>query len=197
MWWLHGGVPGGDSKWPVCQALHGHTTIWAAFWKSGIWPIDCNIFTNTDFAPSNDTSTTACNVPDSYPVCTNDEWPGHQSWSDDDPMPDLDDDERSSNDENSNANNEIQWTHQLADPTPSVRGHRSFSLLPLSSPTLHLFIYIPPHHLCTIFKDHTHSWRLSGLMVRRLPRSRLTNSRWLPVSPPTRTSTASDGLRMH
>jgi hypothetical protein len=39
----------------------------------------------------------------------------------------------------------------------AVRGHLSFSLLPLSSPTLHLFICIPPHHLCTIFKDHTHS----------------------------------------
>jgi hypothetical protein len=37
----------------------------------------------------------------------------------------------------------------------TVRGHPSISLLPLSSPTLHLFICIPPPHLCTIFKDHT------------------------------------------
>jgi hypothetical protein len=36
-----------------------------------------------------------------------------------------------------------------------VRGHPSISFLPLSSPTLHLFICIPPPHLCTIFKDHT------------------------------------------
>jgi hypothetical protein len=36
-----------------------------------------------------------------------------------------------------------------------VRGHPSISLLPLSSPTLHLFICITPPHLCTIFKDHT------------------------------------------
>jgi hypothetical protein len=36
-----------------------------------------------------------------------------------------------------------------------VRGHLSISLLPISSPTLHLFICIPPPHLCTIFKDHT------------------------------------------
>jgi hypothetical protein len=79
----------------------------------------------------------------------------------------------------------------------SVRGHPSISLLPLSSPTLHLFICNPPHRLYTIFKDHTHSRRLSGPMVRRLPRSRLTNSRRLPVSPPARTSTASDELRMH
>jgi hypothetical protein len=31
----------------------------------------------------------------------------------------------------------------------SVRGHPSVSLLPLSSPTLPLFICIPPPHLCT------------------------------------------------
>jgi hypothetical protein len=36
-----------------------------------------------------------------------------------------------------------------------VRGHPSISLLPLSSLTLHLFICIPPPHLCTIVKDHT------------------------------------------
>jgi hypothetical protein len=36
-----------------------------------------------------------------------------------------------------------------------VRGHPSISLLPLFSPTLHLFICIPLPHLCTIFKDHT------------------------------------------
>jgi predicted aspartyl protease len=40
------------------------------------------------------------------------------------------------------------------DESP-VRGHPSVSLLPLSSPTLHLFICIPLPHLCTIFKDHT------------------------------------------
>jgi hypothetical protein len=34
-------------------------------------------------------------------------------------------------------------------------------------------------------------------MVRRLPRSRLADSRRLPASPPARTSTASDGLRTH
>jgi hypothetical protein len=39
--------------------------------------------------------------------------------------------------------------------TGNVRGHPSISLLPLSSPTLHLFICIPPPHLCTISKDHT------------------------------------------
>jgi hypothetical protein len=38
-----------------------------------------------------------------------------------------------------------------------VRGHLSVSLLPVSSPTLHLPICILPLHLCTIPKDHTHS----------------------------------------
>jgi hypothetical protein len=39
----------------------------------------------------------------------------------------------------------------------NVRGHPSVSLLPISSPTLHLFICIHPPHLCTILKDHIHS----------------------------------------
>jgi hypothetical protein len=43
-----------------------------------------------------------------------------------------------------------------AEPmSADVRGHLFISLLPLSSPTLHLFICIPPPHLCTIFKNHT------------------------------------------
>jgi hypothetical protein len=37
----------------------------------------------------------------------------------------------------------------------TVRGHPSISLLPLSSPTLHLFICISSPHLCTISKDYT------------------------------------------
>jgi hypothetical protein len=78
-----------------------------------------------------------------------------------------------------------------------VRGHPSVSSLPLSSPTFYLCICIPPPHLCTISKDRTYSWRLLGPMVQQLPRSRLTNSHRLPVSPSARTSTASDGLRMH
>jgi hypothetical protein len=78
-----------------------------------------------------------------------------------------------------------------------VRGHPSVSLLPLSSPTFYLCICIPPPHLCTISKEHTYSWRLLGPMVRRLPRSRLTDSRRLPASPSAHTSTASDGLGTH
>jgi hypothetical protein len=62
-----------------------------------------------------------------------------------------------------------------------VRGHLSISLLPTSSPTLHLFICIHPPHLCPILKDHIHSQRLLGPMVQQLP-----------VSPSARTSTASD-----
>jgi hypothetical protein len=78
-----------------------------------------------------------------------------------------------------------------------VRGHLSVSLLPVSSPTLHLFICIHPLHFYTILKDHIHSWWLLGPTVRRLPRSWLTNSWWHPASPSARTSTASDGCRTH
>jgi hypothetical protein len=77
----------------------------------------------------------------------------------------------------------------------SVRRHLSVSLLPLSSPTLHLFICIPPPHLCTSSKDHTSSQRLPGLIVQRLPRSRLTNSRQLPVSHSAHTWATSDEPR--
>jgi hypothetical protein len=62
-----------------------------------------------DFAPSNDTSTTAHDVPDSYPVRAVAEWPQHQSWSDDDLEFDSD------NDENENGN-----TSQSHQPTPSA-----------------------------------------------------------------------------
>jgi hypothetical protein len=78
-----------------------------------------------------------------------------------------------------------------------VRGHPSVSLLPLSSPTLPLSICTPYTHLCIISKDRTYSRRPPSLTGRRLPRSRLTDSRRLPASPPARTSTASDGLRTH
>jgi hypothetical protein len=82
-------------------------------------------------------------------------------------------------------------------PLSSVRGHPSISLLPLSSPTFPLSICTPYPHLCIISKDRTYGRRPPGLMVQRLPRSRLTDSHRLPMSPPARTSTASDGLRMH
>ena len=39
---------------------------------------------DADFAPSDDSSTSARNVLDSYLVHIEDEWPDHQSWSDDD-----------------------------------------------------------------------------------------------------------------
>lgn len=43
------------------------TTIITAFRKSGCWPIDPNMFTEDDFAPSIPTSTSARHVPNSFP----------------------------------------------------------------------------------------------------------------------------------
>jgi hypothetical protein len=103
---------------------------------------------------------------------------------------------------NSRANGTVERSHfdvrqSLFKVVDGVRGHPSVSLLPLSSPTLPLSICTPYTHLCIISKDRTYSRRPPSLTVRRLPRSRLTDSRRLPASPPTRTSTASDGLRTH
>ena len=47
------------------------TTIKQAFKKSGMYPINPEVFTDTDFAPSISTSTSACFVPASYPVSDN------------------------------------------------------------------------------------------------------------------------------
>jgi hypothetical protein len=66
----------------VWQCTFKDTTIHSAFWKSGVWPINHELFQDADFAPSINTSTMTRDVPDSYPVCT-EEWPDHQSWSDD------------------------------------------------------------------------------------------------------------------
>jgi hypothetical protein len=91
----------------------------------------------------------------------------------------------------------VMANQEVARNVTPVRGHPSISLLPLSSPTPHLFICIPSPHLCTIFKDHTSSRSLLGPIVRRLSRSQLTNNCRLPTSAPARTSTASDRLRTH
>jgi hypothetical protein len=53
----------------------------------------------------------------------------------------------------------IPYSHQLFRKAAiqwliDVRGHPSVSLPPLSSPTLPLFICIPPLHLYTISRDH-------------------------------------------
>jgi hypothetical protein len=79
----------------------------------------------------------------------------------------------------------------------TVRGHPSVSLLPLSLPTLPLFICIPPHHLCTSSKDHTSSRRPLGPMVRWLSRSHSTDGCRHPTPLSTLTSEALDKLWMH
>ena len=64
----------------VRQNTFKDTTICAAFRKSGVWPINHNLFQDADFAPSINASTVARDVPDSYPIYA-EEWPDHQSWS--------------------------------------------------------------------------------------------------------------------
>ena len=52
----------------VRQAMFKATTIRKAFKKSGIWPVNQNVFTDEDYAPSLPTSTTAGHVPASFPT---------------------------------------------------------------------------------------------------------------------------------
>jgi len=43
-------------------------TIITAFWKSGCWPINRDVFMDEDYAPSIPTSTSAHYVPSSFPI---------------------------------------------------------------------------------------------------------------------------------
>ena len=66
----------------VREQTFKETTIQMAFRRSGVWPINHNLFTDADFAPSIHTSSTARDVPDSYPVRV-DELTSYQSSSND------------------------------------------------------------------------------------------------------------------
>jgi hypothetical protein len=117
--------------------------IWAAFRKTGIWPINHDAFSNADFAPSVHTSNSAHDVPDSYPVYT-DTWPEHQSRSDDDPISaDEDDNEKDGSDEqrreaHQSAASSSLPTHQLTPP--AITGSSC------TSTTFDLDGPIPPAH---------------------------------------------------
>lgn len=94
----------------VQQRTFKDTTICTTFRKSGVWPINHNLFQDTDFSPSINTSTVAQDVPDSYPVCA-EEWPDHQSWSDDNESSGNDDNEDPSDVIISNANTRQAHQH--------------------------------------------------------------------------------------
>jgi hypothetical protein len=52
----------------VCSKMFKSTMIITAFWKSGYWPANHNVFTDEDYAPSIPMSTSLCHVPSSFPV---------------------------------------------------------------------------------------------------------------------------------
>ena len=118
----------------VRQQSFKATTIRAAFRKTGIWPINRDVFSDKDYAPSIDTSTTSRDVPDSYPVRIDDEWPEHQSWSDDEPVPDSDDNEDTNNNDPSRTPSHqptrfTASTHAFESASPSTsQPFSSFSL---------------------------------------------------------------------
>jgi hypothetical protein len=99
----------------VRQNTFKATTIRAAFRKSGVWPINHNLFTDADFAPSINTSTTARCVPNSYPVHT-EKWPTHQSWSDDESEPEIDSNEDGNPDDGNHENGDNTQSQQHTIP---------------------------------------------------------------------------------
>jgi hypothetical protein len=99
----------------VQQNTFKATTIRAAFRKSGVWPIDHSLFTDADFAPSIDTSTTARYFPNSYPVHT-EKYPIHQSWSDDESEPEIDSDEDGNPDNGNHKNGDNTQSQQCTIP---------------------------------------------------------------------------------
>ncbi|KAE9398013.1 hypothetical protein BT96DRAFT_995323 [Gymnopus androsaceus JB14] len=79
----------------VRDATFKQTIIQAAWRKSGLWPINCDVFQNVDYAPSIPFSTHATLVPESYPY--------HQSFSDTDNDGDNDSSDNDSSDEDNEA----------------------------------------------------------------------------------------------
>ena len=119
----------------VRQDTFKATTIRAAFQKSGAWPINYNHFMDTDFAPSVDTSTMARDVPNSYPVCA-EEWPTHQSWSDDGTENESNSDEE--NDENRDTRQAQRPTIPVA-PSPAATNPWT----PSPIPPAHFYSKVP------------------------------------------------------
>jgi hypothetical protein len=107
----------------VRQQTFKDTTIRAAFRKTGIWPINRDAFADADFAPSVNTSTSARDVPDSYPVHT-DAWPNHHLWSDDNPiLVDEDEDDDSGEQREQAHQPTVSLSLQIRQPAlPAVAG---------------------------------------------------------------------------
>jgi hypothetical protein len=121
----------------VRQKTFKATTIRRAFQKSGAWPINHNIFTDADFAPSTSASSVARDVPNSYPVHT-EGWPTHQSWSGDESEP-----ERDSDDED-NSTHEARDTGQSHDSQQHTIPAAE-SLPPSEIPPARFYSKVPKH----------------------------------------------------
>jgi hypothetical protein len=121
----------------VQQNTFKMTTICGAFRKSRAWPINHDLFTDADFAPSISTSSVACDVPSGYPVHT-EEQPTHQSWSDDKSEPEKD------------SNDEGESKHEARD-TRRSRQHAipaAEALPPSEIPPTCFYSNVPKHSQC-------------------------------------------------
>ncbi|KAH9017432.1 hypothetical protein EDB85DRAFT_2155181 [Lactarius pseudohatsudake] len=133
-------------------------TIVSAFQKSGCWPVNCDVFTDEDYAPSIPTSTSSFHIPNSFPLSY--DIGNHDKSDNKSPTyPTGNPDSSGSDDESSIASNdnvaggiddnELQTISQplsesthTASPQPPLAPHSSF-LGPNSTP---LTSCVPPVH---------------------------------------------------
>lgn len=106
------------------------TTIINAFRKSGCWPVNLDVFTDEDYAPSIPTSTSSHHVPGSFPVGiedlddeSDDETPAYRIEISDDELSDDDTDNAIDNDENLQTKTAIASHCSQPSSTPVVSQH--------------------------------------------------------------------------
>ena len=113
------------------------TTIINAFRKSGCWPVNLDVFTDEDYAPSIPTSTSSRHVPGSFPIGiedpddeSDDETPAYRMENSDDELSDDGTDDASDNGENSQTDTAIA---SQPFPTPAVSRESRHPLAALPS----------------------------------------------------------------
>jgi hypothetical protein len=128
----------------VCSKTFKSTTIITAFRKSSCWPVNCDVFTDEDYAPSIPMSTSLHHVPSSFPVGiqdlddeSDDEYPAYpmenpDNSDSDDELSDDDVNHAINNGENLGTNTSILPAASQPLSTPMVSHHPPVALPPIA-----------------------------------------------------------------